>query len=244
MKSKRGFTLIELLVVIAIIAILAALLLPVLNRAKVRANAARCVSNFKQLQTAWQLYADENDDEIAPSAGGTPTADKSWCGGNFLMNPPDITDIGLLRNSLMGRYTINPAIYKCPADRSENVRSVSENCAMNGDDADLIPDFVFFKKVSQIPASARYFVFIEESTETIDNAHFRMNFSKDYSTTILDEPGTYHGQYSTMSYADGHVAIHRWHETPVTDSDPDGIWLVQHASSPADGSGWIPPIIE
>ena len=62
---RRGFTLIELLVVIAIIGILAALLLPVLSKVQVKADATNCMNNLRQMQYAWHFYASENNDFIA-----------------------------------------------------------------------------------------------------------------------------------------------------------------------------------
>jgi len=152
-KSHSGFTLIELLVVIAIIAILAAILLPVLNAAKLRALQTECTNNKKQLGTAWLLYAGDNQERLAinsdPHVFNTTyypqgSISPSWIAGSLDWSTGSYnTNTSYLVNnkySLLGDYVgENPVLFSCPADHYVSHPEValgwtrrSRTVAMNG----------------------------------------------------------------------------------------------------------------
>ena len=123
-NRKTGFTLIELLVVIAIIAILAALLLPALAKAKARAYAVTCMNNNKQLGLAWFMYAGDNQDTLPINNDQCADFQGAHCWATGQMTwtaTPQNFDTKYLINdsfSSMGSYSgRQPNIYWCPTDK-------------------------------------------------------------------------------------------------------------------------------
>jgi len=224
-KQRRAFTLIELLVVIAIIAILAALLLPALAKAKHQAKRVRCINNQKQLAMTWMLYVADNMDRV-PANGRRDPPDpnnKLWVQGAFF-NPMAVrTNEYILspRYALFADYLKTIGVYVCPTDRAvvreglreyPKMRSYSLNAYVGWTgpwDDRLSQGYRIFTKQSQMVANMPLgtFLFMDVHPNSICWPPFGVQMVSD---SFFNFPGSSHNRAAVVSYSDGHIETHRW----------------------------------
>jgi len=219
MPKGRGFTLIELLVVIAIIAILAAMLLPALSKAKEKAQRTTCLSNLKQMQLCWILYTDDYNDYCPPNGPGLDPRMKDVPGYEAWLYGDVQVDINTtnIEQGVLFPYNRSVRIYVCPDDRFMVVRG-GQN----------YPTTRSFSMVNHMPPAGKKYttltdpkpamalVFMEEQENITGKTY--LDFINDGNIGLRayperkwgDLPARRHNNGLALSLADGHVEYWKW----------------------------------
>jgi len=238
MRTHKAFTLIELLVVIAIIAILMAILMPSLKRARESGKRASCLNNLKQLTLAWSVYADENDDRIVNGATGYSNSKQSWGDHTNELSwidgyhPADYDAQVLdIKRGALYPYMRNQKSYQCPTGRRGQALTYAIMFSMNAVNHPWSQGVKggHVKKRSQLlPSAAQRLVFIDEGFMTSDAYAVYCHLEQ-----WFDNPSVRHSDGATVGFADGRVEHWKWH----------GIDTIKHARDFENKDpqvGWVP----
>ena len=228
-RQRTGFTLIELLVVIAIIAILAALIMPALSKARMRAQAISCLNNTRQLGLACQLYTDDHDSLLPFNLLMKEFSFRTninWVNNVMTWDTnSDNTNTATITEASLGPYVSGATgIFHCPSDRAlstaqsaagwdHRLRSYSMN-AMVGNAGDASnnggnsnnPGYKQFFKTTQIPHPSEIFVFLDEHPDSINDGYF---LNKEAAVKYGAYGGSSHNEWTDLpaSYHNGSAAF-------------------------------------
>lgn len=252
-----GFTLIELLVVIAIIAILAAMLLPALSRAKLKATEAACLNNQKQMGIAFNMYVTDNNGKMVYAPTAPPAQPGANDAGGFWYVPNGspsglgtqtaalaYVQNNLMTNNLIYQYAANPGVYHCPGDLRTALQvgsgwaydsyAIAENVEIGGSYGQANPpDSNSFSKITQVQRTADCVVFVEQSdTRGYNEGTFAINVNASSGSLGLEDVfAIYHGNVGTFDFADGHAEGRKWLDPNIV---ADGYYSV-HCGSASTG---------
>ena len=227
---RKGFTLIELLVVIAVIALLLAILIPVLRSAREQAQRAVCMSNLRQLTLAWVAYADDHDSKIVMGSAFMVVRAFSinlngWLGSAFKFPESRSALIENPNKGALWPYVRDIDVYRCPRGRAGHAATYSTVVAANGVHAEgtylldsegrkkrkcVGSTVLLLTRLTDIisPAAAQRAVFIDMGHTPVGNDFFVHYLYPKWSWHSA--PPIRHSDGTTLSMADGHVEYWKW----------------------------------
>jgi prepilin-type N-terminal cleavage/methylation domain-containing protein/prepilin-type processing-associated H-X9-DG protein len=228
-SARQAFTLVELLVVIGIIAVLIAILLPSLAKAREAASRTACLSNIRQLTTAWLMYANEWKGNLVWAETGDATQAPDNRDGWVIETGVNTNTPEAIRAGLLGKYLPNPEVYRCPSSLDKfNFRSYSITTVMNGSPQYEGISGPTWKKLTQVKPDR--IVFIEEydsrpppvGTQTFNQGSY-LNYRAVGGLRFVwgDVPAFFHKNSTNVTFVDGHAENKLWSDrrTPTAKRD-------------------------
>ncbi len=225
--NLAGFTLVELSVLIFVIVVIVGLLSTALNNTQRRALSLGCLNNIRELQTAYHMYTDDNDDSLPLNMTEPILGSSKLFGGRLTTNSwavgspkEDVTYRNLEIGSIFP-YVKSTGVYRCPLDNSRVLghrellrnRSYSVNAYLNGDGAGVDPRVKTTLSDIVNPSHDKVFVFIEEHELSTWAGNFLVLPQEKFNLTSgswSSTPADRHNQGCHLSFIDGHVEYWRW----------------------------------